>query len=103
MSSLRIARAALRVRPTAVARPLQRRGYAEVASDKLKLSLSLPYQVRTPGPPRNGRAAFSRATSGKRLVGMGTQANSVVAQSLFKSQDVYVSRLPGCGREARVC
>jgi F-type H+-transporting ATPase subunit delta len=44
MSSLRIARAALRVRPTTVARPLQRRGYADVASDKLKLSLSLPYQ-----------------------------------------------------------
>jgi hypothetical protein len=46
MSSLRIARAALRARPAAIARPLQRRGYAEVASDKIKLSLALPHQVR---------------------------------------------------------
>ncbi|OAL57121.1 hypothetical protein IQ07DRAFT_627029 [Pyrenochaeta sp. DS3sAY3a] len=44
MSSLRIARAALRARPAAIARPLQRRGYAEVASDKIKLSLVLPHQ-----------------------------------------------------------
>jgi hypothetical protein len=46
MSSLRIARAALRVRPTAIARPLQRRGYAEASSDKIKLSLALPHSVR---------------------------------------------------------
>ena len=46
MNSLRIARAAIRARPAAIARPLQRRGYAEVASDKIKLSLALPHQVR---------------------------------------------------------
>jgi hypothetical protein len=46
MSSLRIARAALRARSTAIARPIQRRGYAEVASDKIKLTLALPHQVR---------------------------------------------------------
>jgi hypothetical protein len=46
MSSLRIARAALRARPAAIARPIQRRGYAEVANDKIKLSLALPHQVR---------------------------------------------------------
>jgi hypothetical protein len=46
MNSLRIARAAVHVRPAAIARPLQRRGYAEVASDKIKLSLALPHQVR---------------------------------------------------------
>jgi F-type H+-transporting ATPase subunit delta len=46
MNSLRIARAAVRARPAAIARPLQRRGYAEVASDKIKLSLALPHQVR---------------------------------------------------------
>jgi hypothetical protein len=45
MNSLRIARAAVRARPAAIARPLQRRGYAEVASDKIKLSLALPHQV----------------------------------------------------------
>ncbi|KAK3944741.1 epsilon subunit of F1F0-ATP synthase [Diplogelasinospora grovesii] len=44
MNSLRIARAALRVRPTAIRAPLQRRGYAEAVSDKIKLSLSLPHQ-----------------------------------------------------------
>jgi hypothetical protein len=48
MSSLRIARAAIRARPAAIARPLQRRGYAEVANDKIKLSLALPHQVRIP-------------------------------------------------------
>jgi hypothetical protein len=47
MNSLRIARAAVRARPAAIARPLQRRGYAEVASDKLKISLALPHQVRS--------------------------------------------------------
>jgi F-type H+-transporting ATPase subunit delta len=46
MSSLRIARAALRARPQAIARPVMRRGYADVASDKIKLSLALPHQVR---------------------------------------------------------
>ncbi|KAK4157904.1 ATP synthase subunit delta, mitochondrial [Chaetomidium leptoderma] len=44
MNSLRIARAALRARPVAVRAPLQRRGYAEAVSDKIKLSLSLPHQ-----------------------------------------------------------
>ncbi|KAJ4333807.1 delta subunit of the central stalk of mitochondrial F1F0 ATP synthase, atp16 [Ascochyta clinopodiicola] len=45
MSALRIARSALRARPAAIARPIQRRGYAEVASDKIKLSLALPHQT----------------------------------------------------------
>ncbi|GAB1320524.1 delta subunit of the central stalk of mitochondrial F1F0 ATP synthase, atp16 [Madurella fahalii] len=44
MNSLRIARAALRARPAAVRAPIQRRGYAEAVSDKIKLSLSLPHQ-----------------------------------------------------------
>lgn len=48
MNSLRVARAALRVRPTAFAAPLARRGYADVASDKIKLSLALPHQVCLP-------------------------------------------------------
>lgn len=34
MNSLRIARAALRARPTAIRAPLQRRGYAEAVNDK---------------------------------------------------------------------
>jgi hypothetical protein len=35
MNSLRIARTALRVRPTALRASLQRRGYAEAVSDKV--------------------------------------------------------------------
>jgi hypothetical protein len=50
MNSFRVARAALRVRPTAFAAPLARRGYADVASDKIQLSLSLPHQVRSLRP-----------------------------------------------------
>jgi len=45
MSAFRFARAAIRARPAAIARPVQRRGYAEVASDKIKLSLALPHQT----------------------------------------------------------
>lgn len=46
MSSIRFARAALRARPAAFRVPIQRRTYAEAVSDKLKLSLALPHQVR---------------------------------------------------------
>jgi F-type H+-transporting ATPase subunit delta len=45
MNSLRVARAALRVRPSAIRALPQRRGYAEAVSDKIKLSLSLPHQT----------------------------------------------------------
>jgi F-type H+-transporting ATPase subunit delta len=45
MNSLRVARTALRARPTAFRAPLQRRTYADVAPDKIQLSLALPHQV----------------------------------------------------------
>ena len=45
MNSLRIARAAARARPSAIGTPLQRRGYADAVSDKIKLTLALPHQV----------------------------------------------------------
>ncbi|KKY15641.1 putative atp synthase delta mitochondrial precursor [Diplodia seriata] len=47
MNSFRVARTALRAaRPAAFRAPVvQRRGYAEAANDKLKLSLALPHQV----------------------------------------------------------
>ena len=45
MSSVRLSRAALRVRPSAVLKPVQRRSYADAVSDKIKLSLALPHQV----------------------------------------------------------
>ncbi|KAI9877398.1 MAG: delta subunit of the central stalk of mitochondrial F1F0 ATP synthase, atp16 [Pleopsidium flavum] len=48
MNSFRIARTALRARPAAVRTPLQRRGYADAVSDKIKLSLALPHQVNIP-------------------------------------------------------
>ena len=43
MNSFRVARSALRVSRTA----LQKRAYADVAPDKIRLSLALPHQVRT--------------------------------------------------------
>jgi F-type H+-transporting ATPase subunit delta len=45
MSSLRIARSALRVKSATLCTPLLRRGYADVASDKIKLSLTLPHRA----------------------------------------------------------
>ncbi|OMP82332.1 ATP synthase subunit delta, mitochondrial [Diplodia seriata] len=47
MNSFRVARTALRAaRPAAFRAPvIQRRGYAEAANDKLKLSLALPHQA----------------------------------------------------------
>ncbi|KAI1375924.1 ATP synthase delta chain [Hypoxylon crocopeplum] len=47
MNTLRVARTALRARPAAMrlpVQPLQRRTYADAASDKIKLSLALPHQ-----------------------------------------------------------
>ncbi|RMJ24872.1 hypothetical protein PHISP_04260 [Aspergillus sp. HF37] len=45
MNSFRFARSALRARPSAFRAPFQRRGYAEAASDKVQLSLTLPHQT----------------------------------------------------------
>ena len=55
--SLRIARAVTRTRPIMLRFALQRRGYADPVSDKIKLTLALPHQV---GAPRscNGHALY---------------------------------------------
>ena len=45
MSALRLSRAALRAGSAAAFKPIQRRGYADAVSDKIKLSLALPHQV----------------------------------------------------------
>ncbi|KAF2461516.1 mitochondrial ATP synthase-like protein delta chain [Lineolata rhizophorae] len=47
MSALRIARTAVRARPAAasIRTTFQRRGYADVAADKIQLSLTLPHQA----------------------------------------------------------
>lgn len=44
MSAARVIRTALRARPAFVRPAIQRRGYADVASDKIQLSLTLPHQ-----------------------------------------------------------
>ncbi|KAM0264780.1 hypothetical protein ACHAQJ_000605 [Trichoderma viride] len=44
MNSLRVARVALRARPTFMRAAIQRRGYAEAIPDKIKLSLALPHE-----------------------------------------------------------
>ena len=46
MNSLRVARAAVRARPTALKAPVLRRGYADVAEGKIQVTLALPHQVR---------------------------------------------------------
>ena len=46
MSAFRVARSALRLRPSSFRAPVQTRSYADVASDKIKLSLTLPHEVR---------------------------------------------------------
>ena len=48
MNSLRFARAAVRIHPSFTRIPMQRRGYADAVSDKLKLTLTLPHQVLNP-------------------------------------------------------
>lgn len=46
MNSLRLARSAVRAAPSAFrAAPALRRGYADVASDKIQLTLALPHQA----------------------------------------------------------
>lgn len=48
MNTLRLARVATRARSASSLRvPFQRRGYADAVSDKIKLTLALPHQVRT--------------------------------------------------------
>ncbi|KAK3113441.1 delta subunit of the central stalk of mitochondrial F1F0 ATP synthase, atp16, partial [Teratosphaeriaceae sp. CCFEE 6253] len=44
MNTIKVARVALRARPSAAIRTV-RRGYADVAPDKLRLSLALPHQA----------------------------------------------------------
>ena len=46
MNAFKVARAAARVRPAAAWSKMQRRGYADAVSDKIKLTLALPHQVR---------------------------------------------------------
>jgi hypothetical protein len=53
MNSLKVARAALRVSAMR-STPALKRGYADVAPDKIRLSLALPHQVRLAKQDRRG-------------------------------------------------
>lgn len=88
MNSLRIARGALKAaKPAFRAAPALRRGYADVASDKIQLTLALPHQVRD----RCDDLAMhpSRASSTAHLHPRGT-GELTRTQAIYKSQDVYV-------------
>ena len=58
MSALRVTRAAARARIAPIRAQVQRRGYADAVSDKIKLSLALPHQVRERAVPKCQPAAF---------------------------------------------
>ncbi|KAI0448112.1 ATP synthase delta chain [Xylaria telfairii] len=84
MNALRVARAALRARPAATRlpiQPLQRRSYAD-AADKIKLSLSLPHQVRQPPAVRQGS------------IHHGPRGPFQSAYSIFTSHDVVQVNIP---------
>lgn len=88
MNSLRVARSALRARPSAIrAAPPLRRGYADVAPDKIQLTLALPHQVR----PSYTYLTSQQIPAGKH--GRFKECRRLIpsAQAIYKSQDVYVS------------
>ncbi|KAG4415082.1 hypothetical protein IFR04_011761 [Cadophora malorum] len=88
MNSLKIARVALRARPAAIKAPLLRRGYAEAVSDKIKLSLVLPHQVRSTYDTDNGKGIPGR---------FGSRADGLAAlrtESIYKSQGVVQVNIP---------
>ncbi|KAL8756688.1 MAG: hypothetical protein Q9199_002772 [Rusavskia elegans] len=59
MNSLRLMRFAARAQSsTALGRPLQRRGYADAVSDKIKLTLALPHQSIYRSTDVRGQAAY---------------------------------------------
>ncbi|OQO01040.1 hypothetical protein B0A48_13283 [Cryoendolithus antarcticus] len=84
MNSLRIARAAAKA--TGAVRTLQRRGYADVAPDKIRLSLALPHQ--------HWRRGRSREGGGQVVKSEVQNANIEVLQAIYKSQDVVQVNLP---------
>ena len=69
MSALRASRAALRARSALTKNSIQKRGYADAVSDKIKLSLALPHQVRL------RRRSLPEVDRGFRLRTMGIGAN----------------------------
>lgn len=82
MSALRLVSAAARRVPRASV-SLQRRGYAEAVSDKIKLSLVLPHQVRLTS------VSFCDCSFTDAIYRVGhTIGLDMILQTLFSSQDV---------------
>lgn len=79
MSALRLVSAAARRAPPATV-SLQRRGYAEAVSDKIKLSLVLPHQVRLTS------VSFCNSSFTDAIYRVGRL--DMILQTLFSSQDV---------------
>ncbi|KAL2812025.1 hypothetical protein BDW59DRAFT_178866 [Aspergillus cavernicola] len=95
MSSIRFARSALRARPAAFRMPLQRRGYAEAVSDKIKLSLVLPHQVRF--PPRE--LLFVQVNIPAESGEMGVLANHVPSIEQLKPGLVEIVEESGANKK----
>ncbi|KKK12231.1 ATP synthase subunit delta [Aspergillus rambellii] len=97
MSSLRFARSALRARPSAIRVPVQRRGYAEAVSDKIKLSLVLPHQTifRSTGVYASSVQVNIPAESGE----MGVLANHVPSIEQLKPGLVEIVEEGGASKK----
>ena len=91
MNSIRIARTALRV--SKIAAPAARRGYADVAPDKIRLSLALPHQVCRAMDWWRWKmmVQYTKADGGDGVYTVAKNDNAdfcCVRQSIYKSQDV---------------
>jgi hypothetical protein len=90
MSALRLSRVALRSRPVSFRGYVQRRGYAEAVSDKIKLSLALPHQVRE---LHGAAASLCHLCTFKKMNpnGLVLELTNLDIQSIYKSIDVYAT------------
>lgn len=115
-STMQAARFATRAAMRASFRPafaqVARRGYADVAPDKIQLSLALPHQVRRlsvrgcidsslesgktrrPSSLRTGEPRQAPRRRRTQRVTFLSHADANSTQAIYKSQDVYVSRRP---------
>jgi len=92
MSSLRLTRAAVRATRFAATRPsIQQRGYADVAADKIQLSLTLPHQVCCPASSPHHRLgpSFMRSGTDRSSPPGNLQVYRCVRQICAKLQTAY--------------
>ncbi|KAM5387212.1 hypothetical protein ACJA88_001564 [Fusarium oxysporum] len=88
MNSFRVARAALRARPSAIRVPLQRRTYAEAVPDKARFSE--PHQAE-PCPPSPGMTPPARYPDRRIRLQLDPYDDGT---SIYKSQDVVQVNIP---------